>query len=55
MNSQPHHRSKWRKFKHEHGLKIFIGLLLVVVVALVVLLMWFLSNPNLRLQPEISL
>jgi len=34
---------KWRRFNHKFGSRIFIGLIVVVIIALVGLMMWALN------------
>jgi cytochrome oxidase assembly protein ShyY1 len=37
---------KWRRFNRKFGSKIFIGLIVAVVIALVGLMMWALNRPR---------
>jgi hypothetical protein len=43
---RPH--SKWRKFTRKYGTGIFFGLLIIVILGVVALLMYVMSNPEFR-------
>jgi hypothetical protein len=46
MSNHVRHRSRWRKFKHEHKAEIFFAFVVAVIIALVALLMYMLTSPN---------
>jgi hypothetical protein len=43
-----HHDTHWRRFWHHHGPKVALGLIVLLLLAVVALLMWFMTDMRFR-------
>jgi hypothetical protein len=48
MSYRSHRESAWRRFWHHHGQTVAVSLLVLLVLAVVGLLMWFMTDMRFR-------
>jgi len=48
MSYRSHRDTAWRRFWHHHGQKVAVGLIVLMVLAVVALLMWFMTDMRFR-------